>query len=306
MADEDALNDFLGNLDVEDDSWSPGAGAPANPEDEEKRVAALLERLGKDGGNSPPQDAGEDEDEDEEKRVAALLERLGTGPKIEDDEGHGDDDSEGEGMSREVDDVLAQARDEAELDRQQTEAEEDDGGSDGNQRPSNDESKTPASPPEQKTPCPPEGSESSPPSAADAFSLPSVPSALVDPAPDPERRSADFEDAVASRMAAMKGVGGDAVLRTDDWGLPSAPTFQPADRKPKPKTKPGRGGAGYTDADRRTWCVVCLEDATVRCFGCDDAGDPYCWRCWREMHVGLAAGFDERGHRWVKFEREDG
>ncbi|PHH92311.1 hypothetical protein CDD83_7900 [Cordyceps sp. RAO-2017] len=57
----------------------------------------------------------------------------------------------------------------------------------------------------------------------------------------------------------------------------------------------------YTDADVDSWCTVCLDDAALRCLGCDD--DPYCARCWREMHRGPAAAFDDRSHRCVQFAR---
>lgn len=285
MADEDALNDFLEDLGAEDAEWfhAPAAAAASDKsEDDEARVASLLESLGKD--IAKPTTPEPDGEEDEEERVAALLRRLGKqdqGPPHDDDSDAGD-------MRREVDEVLAQARDEAELEAHHAQSD----GEDGRDR---------AGAPEQKKPGPSGDSrredQDAPAhaAAADPFALPTVPSALV-----------DFEDAIASRMAALKGVSGAAVVRTDDWGLPSAPTFQPEDHKPASprKAKAGRS-AGFTDADRKTWCIVCLEDAAVRCLGCDD-GDAYCWRCWREMHVGPAAGFDERGHKWVKFEREDG
>lgn len=103
-------------------------------------------------------------------------------------------------------------------------------------------------------------------------------------------------------MASLRGLGS-----LDALGLPSAPTFRPEDHQ---SPDPGRGGGGllrsskYTDEDQKTWCVVCLEDATVRCVGCD--GDVYCARCFREMHVGPSAGYDERGHQWVKFDPRSG
>ncbi|PNY25640.1 Abscission/NoCut checkpoint regulator [Tolypocladium capitatum] len=88
-----------------------------------------------------------------------------------------------------------------------------------------------------------------------------------------------------------------SVLPSSRSVLPSVPTSKPAGepvRRLASKT-------AYADDDVDSWCTVCLEDAALRCLGCDD--DPYCARCWREMHVGPAAGFDERGHRAVRFTR---
>ena len=80
--------------------------------------------------------------------------------------------------------------------------------------------------------------------------------------------------------------------------LPSAPTSSPA-RKSKAATKSNL--PKFTDEEIDTWCVICNDDATVRCLGCD--GDLYCAKCWREGHVGPDVGFEERTHRWVKYRR---
>lgn len=127
-----------------------------------------------------------------------------------------------------------------------------------------------------------------------SLNLPAVPTKLVD--------LTDPADDIAVRLAALKGLSGrDAGLgQTDAFGLPSAPTFQPGDSW-RLSVGHGHGRVGYSDEDQRSWCVVCLEDAVVRCLGCDD--DPYCARCWREMHVGPAAGFDERGHKRVPIDK---
>jgi len=45
------------------------------------------------------------------------------------------------------------------------------------------------------------------------------------------------------------------------------------------------------------WCVICNEDASVRCLGCD--GDLYCSACYKEFHVGE----DPNEHRVEKFKR---
>ncbi|KAG5969327.1 hypothetical protein E4U58_001507 [Claviceps cyperi] len=78
--------------------------------------------------------------------------------------------------------------------------------------------------------------------------------------------------------------------------LPSVPTSQPSKpvKRLTSKTK-------YTDDDMESWCTVCLEDAALQCIGCH--GDVYCTRCWREMHLGPAAHFDDVGHKAVQFTR---
>ena len=79
--------------------------------------------------------------------------------------------------------------------------------------------------------------------------------------------------------------------------LPSAPTISPV-RKSK-ATKPNL--PQFTDEEMETWCVICNDDATVRCLGCD--GDLYCAKCFREGHIGPDVGMEERTHRWVKYLR---
>lgn len=206
-------------------------------------------------------------------------------------------DSDDEETNKNVANILSQARDEAEIDRDRDRKQ---GQEDPRREPD-----LGAAPADTAKPDPHEGGPNKLHEATD-LSLPSVPSALVDPAlpdeadesesPEQAGRNNDFESDIAARMAALKGVGPDT-SGGDSFGLPSAPTFQPEDR-PVPKVV---RKLGYTDEDQKTWCIVCLEDATVRCIGCDD--DVYCARCWKDMHVGPHAGYEERGHQWVKFQR---
>ncbi|KAK1829225.1 Abscission/NoCut checkpoint regulator [Podospora conica] len=180
------------------------------------------------------------------------------------------DDSDGEPMRRDVDKLLSQLRDEFALSAQQ------------------DKDST--------SPGPTHTAGAGPtPGADDPLGLPAVPSNLPTTEDEPDRKSLDFENDITTRLASLRGLGSGVNL--DPFGLPVAPTFQPADRAASKKVT----GGGYTDADQRTWCIVCLDDATIRCVGCDD--DVFCARCWREMHLGPAAGYDERGHQWVKFVR---
>jgi len=85
-------------------------------------------------------------------------------------------------------------------------------------------------------------------------------------------------------------------------GLPSAPTAAPG-RKAKAAGKVvKKKGPAFTDEEIESWCVICNDDATVRCLGCE--GDLYCAQCWKEGHVGKDVGLEERGHRWAKYARK--
>jgi hypothetical protein len=125
--------------------------------------------------------------------------------------------------------------------------------------------------------------------------LPSAPSALpelsaTDIGEQPSKKSLDFESDIAARMAALKSLGA-----TNSLGLPAAPTFKPIDR-------PGKGVMKkYTDEDVDSWCIICQDDATVKCLGC--GGDLYCASCWKEGHMGPDVGFEERRHKWTKYRK---
>ncbi len=277
--------DFDPELDAESDSDGPlGFDAAA----EARKVQTLLEKFQKFAGV----------DQDSTKR----------GPS----EGKTDDDSGDEEMAKQVKSILAQARDEAELSSTEREkrvgvGEPPDPDTDKDvvtgTPPSNENTQVaggaaftlPGVPSKLADPSQEAGD-----AADDPFSLPTVPSQLVDPAdeaPEEEhtRKSLDFENDIVVRLAALRGLG--SGVNTDPFGLPTAPTFQPEDRPVKGVAKK----PGYTDEDQKTWCIACLEDATIRCLGCDD--DVYCARCFRDMHVGPRAGYEERGHKWVKFVR---
>ncbi|KAL8896155.1 MAG: hypothetical protein Q9192_003235 [Flavoplaca navasiana] len=78
---------------------------------------------------------------------------------------------------------------------------------------------------------------------------------------------------------------------TSPFSLPSVPTTLPSTPKHTSST------TTITKDPTTTWCTICLANAVVRCQGCED--DLYCWGCWTEGHVGEAAGWEEREHRWV-------
>ncbi|KAK2014915.1 hypothetical protein LZ32DRAFT_646194 [Colletotrichum eremochloae] len=243
-------------------------------------------------------------------KVTALLEELsktsvtqkaqsqkGSGGEVEGArDNHSDDESDSEKMSREVENLLSQAFDEARMNPQPEEVPE---------PPIPDRSQAlPPSHEGQKGPWEVRQGDGD----GDAgLSLPSVPSSLAAPgaggdgegglslpsvpsgAPQYDAGS-DFDNDIAARMAALSGLGSSL----DGMGLPSVPTFQPADRAVKRLTSK----TGYTDDDAATWCTVCLEDASLQCLGCEDI---YCARCWHEMHVGSAAAFDDQTHKAVRF-----
>ncbi|KAI1807007.1 hypothetical protein F4811DRAFT_560039 [Daldinia bambusicola] len=253
--------------------------------------------------------------EDEHRRVTALLHELGDSAKVTDDlekdsnskkshdeddgESSSDDDSDGERMTRETDEILAQTVDEVEHDK------------------ANKVSSQPGSPtaspnhtvkPNTKADEAASGRTATLGSKEnDPFSLPAVPTDFQDQHlsdhPEAAQDDADFAASISSRMAALKVDTSDGPdlpsvpADIDPLGLPSAPTFAPADRPAPGLIK----RFGFTDEDQKTWCVVCLEDGAIRCLDCD--GEIYCARCWKEMHVGPSAGYDERGHRWEKFVR---
>jgi hypothetical protein len=119
------------------------------------------------------------------------------------------------------------------------------------------------------------------------LSFPSAPTTLLDPETEQDIKSTDFDSDIATRMAALRA--------TDELGLPSAPTFKPTNLDPEGVMKK------YTDEEIETWCVICQDDATIRCLGCD--GDLYCAKCWREGHVGPDVGWEERRHKWLNFRK---
>ncbi|KAK5087989.1 hypothetical protein LTS08_004949 [Lithohypha guttulata] len=103
--------------------------------------------------------------------------------------------------------------------------------------------------------------------------------------PDPPTYSeVTADDNLASRLASLN--------------LPSVPTTtmsEPAKPTQKQQSK------GYTDDEIESWCVICNDDASLVCAGCD--GDLYCTKCWLEGHKGPDAGHEERTHRAKEYVR---
>ncbi|KAF5492210.1 Abscission/NoCut checkpoint regulator [Colletotrichum siamense] len=261
--DDQTLEDLLSDEDLgSQEQWN------FDPKAESAKVNALLEELSK---ASPAQHVPDSTDDGN------------GGGKARDA-----DDSDGEEMTKEVETLLSQALDDARLNTQPEDVPD---------------------PPSKHQGAADEAGEDQQGDGDPGFSLPSVPSTIAAPksdkvhddgslpglslpsVPSGQPKHEDLDDDLAARMAALGGLGAPS---EGGMGLPSVPTFQPADRAVKRLTSK----AGYTDEDADTWCTVCLEDATLQCLGCEDV---YCARCWHEMHVGPAAAFDDRTHKAVRF-----
>ncbi|KAH7408315.1 hypothetical protein DE146DRAFT_370228 [Phaeosphaeria sp. MPI-PUGE-AT-0046c] len=187
-----------------------------------------------------------------------------------DDEGEGKKPTEDE----EADDVIARVMAELEISRKYDPP---------SPPPRDDESDGGA---EEKPP-----QDTSAPQGSGALDLPSAPTEI--PEDDFERTKA-FEEAFTARLAALSSP---SPSQTDSLGLPSAPSFSPRKKPPVASNLQKR-----IDDEIDTWCIICQDDATLKCLGCD--GDLYCQRCWNDGHRGESAGFEERTHKAVLYARK--
>lgn len=205
---------------------------------------------------------------------------------LEDEEGRSEGEEKGkrkgkglDDESREVHDILARLMDEVNFESENDPKPENNDGDDAGSDTDGDDS---------------------------AFKLPSAPSFLPEPSElSTSRKSIDFESDITARMAALRGPSSSNPLSLlpstpksiDPLGLPSAPTFKPTDRPVKAVMKK----PAFTDEDIDTWCIICQDDATVKCSGCD--GDLYCANCWKEGHMGPDVGWEEKSHKWIKWRK---
>lgn len=140
------------------------------------------------------------------------------------------------------------------------------------------------------------------------FTLPSAPSTLLAQA---QASSTEEEDALAARFASLfKPKTAYAATATEqssndtasaDFTLPSAPSFAPASRPTNVSTNVFLASR-FADEEMASWCIICNDDATLKCLGCD--GDLYCQTCWWEGHKGESAGLEERRHKAVVFSKD--
>ncbi|KAL2876659.1 hypothetical protein SGCOL_008025 [Colletotrichum sp. CLE4] len=272
QTDDQTLEDLLSD---EDFGGSPQQWQSHSTDDDSAKVNALLEELSKTSVD-PSRGNGRD----------------GSADGRDDD----DDNSDGGKMGREVDDLLSQAVEEARYNSRHepilTTSGDEYGGQDASRDDRQGDGGTDLSLPSvPSTIAAPKADNEAQGGGLPDLGLPSVPSN----APKHDAAS-NFDNDIAARMAALSGLGGPSSDGAGGMGLPSVPTFQPADRSVKQKRLTSK--TGYTDEDAATWCTVCLEDGTLQCLGCADV---YCTRCWHEMHIGPAAAFDDRTHKAVRF-----
>jgi len=129
------------------------------------------------------------------------------------------------------------------------------------------------------------------------ISLPSAPTSLPEPPKDSLDATQTFEDRLAARFASLSSPSPLSKPATDSLGLPSAPSFHPSAKPPKITST-----VKHTDEEIDTWCVICNDDATLKCLGCDN--DLYCQNCWMEGHRGPDAGFEEKRHKAVLYSKK--
>lgn len=110
----------------------------------------------------------------------------------------------------------------------------------------------------------------------DLIPLPSAPSDL------PSSPASQILPDTPTRLAAPKGIMSSSTRGTS--ASPQYPTYAPEEID--------------------TWCIICSDDASVRCLGCD--GDLYCQMCWNEGHKGESAGYEERMHKAIAFVKGGG
>jgi hypothetical protein len=253
---------------------------PDDPDDVEKLMNEAKDALrNKDTGSEP----SSDNDQEQRKKDATNILTSGLDMSVfqlddESDEKEGKEHQDLETESREVQDIVAKLLDEVNLEREES-------GNAGEEDAADEEVQSAGYNPAKDANDDP------------SIMLPSVPSKIPDPLPQPSRQSLDFENDIVARLAALKGLGSSS-SSSNPLGLPSAPTGKPVTKSAEPASK---GLKKYTDDEIDAWCIICQDDATVECKGCE--GDLYCARCWKEGHMGPDAGYEFKRHQWKKYQK---
>lgn len=121
-----------------------------------------------------------------------------------------------------------------------------------------------------------------------SVNFPQAPDKDIELPPSYSETTAD--DELASRFANL--------------GLPSVPrTIKSTPANPATQASKQSQNT-FTDEEIDSWCIICNDDASLRCIGCD--GDLYCTKCWLDGHKGPDAGYEERKHRAVQYNKGGG
>ena len=114
----------------------------------------------------------------------------------------------------------------------------------------------------------------------------------------PAAPSKELEDAPGVSASSNGDV--DLAARFANLSLPSVPTVLKSD----PKSQRAGTANKFTEEEVDSWCIICNDDATLSCLGCD--GDLYCTNCWMEGHRSEDAGYEERSHKAVQYVKGGG
>jgi hypothetical protein len=259
--DDRTLEELLKELGGGPQEWGVDA-------EEERNVGRMVEDIRR----ILPDVISRDIEQDTNKKLPGDTSKLGPQPgliKLEEEDNREQDAID----EQEADDYIAKVLAELELEKNESKPERTSNG-DG----SGDEEENTSMSEPKRAPVP----EDDP-----IFDLPNAPTAqlVTPPSPSDFNAATTVDDALTARMNALS--------------LPSAPSFVPA-KKPIKVSKNKSNLPKYTDEEIDSWCIICNEDATVRCLGCD--GDLYCKTCWKEGHIGPEAGYEEKKHKWTKYE----
>lgn len=113
----------------------------------------------------------------------------------------------------------------------------------------------------------------------------------------PAAPSRDLPETTASTTA--KG-DEDLAARFPSLTLPSVPTTLKSSTSSKSKASIQK----FADEEIDSWCVICNDNATLSCLGCDE--DLYCMNCWLEGHRSEDAAYAERTHKAVQYAKRGG